>query len=209
MREPFLMDIIVENTRKLIELDPLFGRLLNEYGMPVFSRRPEGFESLCRTVLEQQVSLNSAKASHIKLQNATGGLIPENLLQLTDEQLRHCGISRQKSLYLREIAGAIINGSINPVNFSAMDADEVRNQLIKIKGVGNWTVDIYMMFSLRSPDILPLGDIGIVSAIKDLTGLSSANEIIDYTKNWAPYRTTASFFLWHYYLEKRGRKFPH
>ena len=203
------MDIVIENTEKLIALDPLFGRLLADYGMPGFSRRPEGFESLCRTVLEQQVSLNSARASHIKLHDATGGIHPQNVLLLTDEQLRQCGISRQKSLYLREIARAVINGGINPARFAVMNPGEVRDQLIKIKGIGHWTVDVYMMFSLRSPDILPLGDIGIVSAIKDLTGLSSANEIVDYTKKWAPYRTTAAFFLWHYYLEKRGRKFPH
>lgn len=202
------MDIIVENIWKLIELDPLFGRLLNEYGMPVFSRRPEGFESLCRTVLEQQVSLNSALAAHRKLNEVSGGMQPENVLALTNEQLRACGVSRQKSLYLREIARAITNREINPDNFAAMDPDKVRSGLLKIKGIGHWTVDIYMMFSLRSPDILPLGDIGIISAIKDLTGLSVANEIVEYTKIWAPYRTTAAFFLWHYYLKKRGRKFP-
>lgn len=192
-----------------MERDPLFARLQEEYGMPGFPSRPEGFESLCRTILEQQVSLNSARASHLKLREAAGEITAAAVLLLTDEQFRGCGISRQKTVYLREVAKAVENGDINFKAIAMMDSAEVRSKLIKIKGVGNWTVDVYLMFSLRSPDILPLGDIGILSAARDLTGLTSIEDLEDYTAQWSPYRTTAAFFLWHYYLEKRGRKFPH
>lgn len=197
-----------EAIQYLLEKDKIFQHILDVYGMPCFPSRPEGFESMCKTILEQQVSLSSARASFNKLSVYTGGIVPEKVLQLTDEEFKECGISRQKAVYLRVLAEAVLGDDIDFESFKNKSPEVVRNELIQLKGIGNWTIDVYMMFSLRSPDILPLGDIGIISAIKDLTGLTTVNEMAEYAKRWAPYRTTAAFFLWHFYLEKRGRKFP-
>ena len=197
-----------EAIQYLFEKDKIFKQILDVYGMPGFPSRPEGFESMCKTILEQQVSLSSARASFNKLSIYVGGIVPEKVLQLTDEEFKECGISRQKAVYLRVLAEAVLSGDIDFESFKTKSAEAVRNELIQLKGIGNWTIDVYMMFSLRSPDILPLGDIGIISAIKDLTGLTTVNEMAEHAKKWAPYRTTAAFFLWHFYLEKRGRKFP-
>jgi DNA-3-methyladenine glycosylase II len=171
--------------------------------------RPPGFESLCKIILEQQVSLDSARAAFNKLKLLIGDFTPENIIEVTEQEFRECGVSRQKTAYLKGLAEAILDKAIDVDGLGAKDHDEVRKELIQLKGIGNWTADIYLMFSLQSPDILPLGDIGIISAIKDLWKFTTLEEIAAHTERWKPYRTTAAFLLWHYYLEKRGRKFPH
>lgn len=177
--------------------------------MPGFPNRPEGFESLCKTIMEQQVSLDSARAVFNRLKQHLGDFTPQNVLAATDDAIKACGITRQKTTYIKALAEAVLSGKVNFESYKADEPDKVRQELIKVKGIGNWTIDVYLMFSLQSPDVLPLGDIGIISAIKDLTGIEVMQDMVEYTKKWAPYRTTAAFFLWHYYLEKRGRKFPH
>lgn len=201
--------ILQEAIPHLMEKDPIFRLILDEYGMPGFPSREEGFESLCKTILEQQVSLDSARAAFNRLKMYLGDFSPERVVAATDEAIRACGITRQKTTYTKALAEAVLSGEVDFGSYSADEPDKVRQELIKVKGIGNWTIDVYLMFSLQSPDILPLGDIGIISAIKDLTGLQTIHEIEEYTKRWSPCRTAASFFLWHYYLEKRGRKFPH
>jgi len=192
----------------LLKKDEIFQQIIDAYGYPKFPSRPEGFVSMCKTILEQQVSLASARASFNKLHLYLEGIAPAKMFNLSDEEFRNCGISRQKATYLRFLSRAVIENVIDFESFSHKTPEQVRHELIQLKGVGNWTIDVYLMFSLRSPDILPLGDIGIVSAMRDLLNLSTTEEMADYSKKWSPYRTTASFFLWHYYLEKRGRKFP-
>ena len=200
----------MENTIPLlVQKDKVFATVIEQYGAPGFVTRTQGFESMCKTILEQQVSLASARASFYKLNQLIKDFIPGNIIEVTDAEFRACGISRQKTAYLRALAEAVIDGVVDFESFSLKPVEQVRAELIKIKGIGNWTVDIYLMFSLQSPDILPLGDIGIISAIKDLWGLTAMEDIIAHTQNWAPYRTSASFFLWHYYLKKRNREFPH
>lgn len=194
---------------QLINTDPVFKQILDAYGMPPFHSRPQGYETLCRIILEQQVSIDSAKATHLKILNGIDNFTPAELLNCSNETLRNFGVSRQKASYFKALAHAILNGHIDLDSFNIKSPDEVREELINIKGIGNWTIDVYLMFSLQAPDILPLGDIGILSAIRELWGLTTMQQIVVHTKKWAPYRTAASFFLWHYYLEKRGRKFPH
>lgn len=193
----------------LIQQDKVFSLILDLYGAPGFMSRPPGFESMCKTILEQQVSLESARASFNKLKAIIVDFTPENIIEVTEQEFRSCGVSRQKTSYLRALAEAVLDGTVDFDSFERKDAEQIRKELIRVKGIGNWTVDIYLMFSLQSPDILPLGDIGILSAIKDLWGFTEIEQIVQHTQSWKPYRTTAAFFLWHYYLEKRGRKFPH
>lgn len=193
----------------LIKQDKVFSLILDKYGVPVFVIRPQGFESMCRIILEQQVSLESARASFNKLKAIIVNFKPENIIEVTEQEFRSCGVSRQKTAYLRALAEAVLDGVVDFESFKNKDTVQVRKELIQVKGIGNWTVDVYLMFSLQSPDILPLGDVGILSAIKDLWGFTAIDQIIEHTQTWKPYRTTAAFFLWHYYLEKRGRKFPH
>ncbi|MDV6168913.1 DNA-3-methyladenine glycosylase 2 family protein [Flavobacterium sp. DG1-102-2] len=193
----------------LVQLDTKFAAIADLYGMPGFVGRKPGFESLCLMILEQQVSLNSAKASFDKLKNLIEEFTPQNSIEITDQEFRQCGVSRQKTAYIRNLAEAILNGNIFLESFIEKDHDTVRKELVALKGIGNWTADIYLMFCLQAPDILPLGDIGIISAIKDVWGFTTLEEIKGHSEKWKPYRTTAAFFLWHYYLKKRNRIFPH
>lgn len=191
----------------LTATDPNFSLILEKYGLPNILVRPEGFATLCKIILEQQVSLESAKACFDKLDRLTGDFTPRNILGCSDEDLRFCGLSRQKATYVRALAEAIVNKEIDLTSFRVKTAVEIRSELIKIKGIGNWTIDVYLMFSLQSPDVLPLGDIGIITTIKELWQLNNSFSIAALTELWQPHRTTATFMLWHYYLKKRGRVF--
>ena len=190
----------------LIVKDKVMSDLYKMYGTPYIPSRPEGFETLCKLIIEQQVSLESAKACFLNLEKNIGAVIPENILKFTQEELRTFSISRQKSSYLKALAEAVINGSLDLSSLSTKKEEQIRKELIQIKGIGNWTIDIYLMFSLQSPNIIPLGDIAIVNTIKEFYNCSTSGEIDKVSKNWKPYSSMASFFLWHHYLAKRKRK---
>lgn len=194
-----------EAIRQLSSTHPAFAAILEKYGQPNIPSRPQGFETLCKIIFEQQVSLESGKACYDKLKALVGDFTPENILNCPEDDLRKCGLSRQKSKYVTALAEAMISGHINLESFPLKTPEEIRSELIKIKGIGHWTIDVYLMFSMQSPDIIPLGDIGIIITIKELWQLHDKTEILALTETWKPYRTAAAFFLWHYYLKKRGR----
>lgn len=156
-------------------------------------------------ILEQRVSIDSAKACFNKIEALLGEVTPQTSIQWTDEDLKSCGVSRQKSSYLKVVAGAVF-AEMDLESFPLKTADEVRNELIQLKGIGHWTIDVYRMFALQSLDIIPLGDIAVVDTIKELFDIHTKEEMILLSENWKPYRTMATFILWHHYLEKRNCK---
>jgi DNA-3-methyladenine glycosylase II len=190
----------------LSEKDLVFKQIIDTYGLPVIPSRPQGFETLVLLILEQQVSIDSAKATFLKIREKIIAFQPEILLALADEDFRSLGVSRQKTKYIKCLSEAILEKSIDLESLSSKPADQIRAELIKIKGIGNWTIDVYLMFCLQSPDVIPLGDIAIVNTMKELLNIHDKPEMEVYAQNWAPHRTLASFLLWHYYLQKRGRK---
>lgn len=190
----------------LSENDAVFTLIIEKYGTPVIPFRPQGFETLVLLILEQQVSIDSAKATFLKLKNKHGNFQPEVLLDVADEEYRNIGVSRQKTAYIKALSHSIIEKHIDLESLASKTAQQVREELIKIKGIGNWTIDIYLMFSLQAPDILPLGDIAVVNTIKELLVISDKQEMENYVSKWSPYRSMATFLLWHYYLNKRNRK---
>lgn len=189
----------------LTSVDSNFGLIIDTYGIPSQVVRPQGFETLCKIIFEQQVSLESARACYEKLNELVTGFSAENILNCSEADFRQAGLSRQKATYITALADAIVNREIDLDAFTTMDPEAVRSELIKIKGIGNWTIDVYLMFSLQAPDIIPLSDIGIAVTIKELWGISDKDEARLLSESWAPHRTAASFFLWHWYLRKRGR----
>lgn len=191
---------------QLIKKDELFEMINEKYGVPPDWSRPPGFVSLARIILEQQVSLASADAHFNKLNNYLKDFTPENILSLSDEEMRDCQISRQKTKYLRALSTAFLDGEIALEEMPDLNETEVRNQLTSIKGIGNWTADIYLMFCLQAKDIFPIGDIAIVNTMKELTEADSKVEMIKCSENWKPFRSLASYFLWYYYLRKRNRQ---
>jgi DNA-3-methyladenine glycosylase II len=194
-----------EDVKQLIKTDELFSKIEAQYGLPPNWSRPQGFITLSKIILEQQVSLASAKAHFDKLNNHLIEFSPREILKLSDDDLKICCISRQKSHYLRELSKAILEEKLDLEKFSELPSTEVKQQLTAIKGIGNWTADVYLMFCLQAKDIFPIGDIAIVNTMKELTNTVSKDEMLEYSKKWSPYESLATFFLWHYYLKKRGR----
>ena len=189
----------------LTKKDKIFKTIIDKYGQPIIPKRSQSFETLALLILEQQVSIDSAKATFNKLKNQVAAFEPENLVTLSDEDFRACGVSRQKTKYIKCLAEAILEKSIYLESLPNKSPEIVRQELIKIKGIGNWTIDVYLMFALQTPDILPLGDIAVVNTIKELLDIHDKIEMEIYTQNWAPHRSMATFLLWHHYLQKRNR----
>ena len=190
---------------RLIGLDNRFLSIKEQYGVPPNWSRPEGFTSLARIILEQQVSLASANAHFLKLDSYLGGITPMKILSLHDDEMRYCQISRQKSKYLRALSQTIVDGVLNLDGIAGLPEIEIRKQLTKIKGIGDWTADIYLMFCLQAKDILPMGDVAIVTTIRELSDARKVEEMILLTDTWRPFRSLATYFLWHHYLNKRNR----
>jgi DNA-3-methyladenine glycosylase II len=207
MRIKKLQNNIVNDTdvKKLTSTHKLFSKIKDRYGTPPNWQRPEGFVSLSKIILEQQVSLASAEAHFIKLNSYLPAFSPSKILKLTDEEMRTCQISRQKAKYLRALAQAVLNKELVFDELSKLQPEEVRKILTRIKGIGNWTTDIYLMFCLQNKDIFPLGDIALITTIKELTEIKSNKGIIRFTKKLKPFRSLAAYFLWYYYLKKRNR----
>lgn len=190
----------------LYEKEAVFEQISQQYGIPIQPKRPQGFQTLVLLILEQQVSIDSAKATFLKLKKAILVFSEENVYAFSDAEFRLCGVSRQKTSYIKALAEAVLNGQLNIESLAAKPPDFVRAELIKIKGIGNWTIDIYLMFCLQSLDIIPLGDIAVVNTLKELFNLHTKEEMEEKAQNWQPYRSVATYFLWHYYLGKRGRE---
>jgi DNA-3-methyladenine glycosylase II len=203
-----------ENLQGLYDLvakkDKDLKAIIAEYDYPPVWTRPNTFETLVLTILEQQVSLASAYSAYKKLKERIP-ITPKNLLQLTDEELRSCYLSRQKIVYTRELAKAITEKRINLKKFESLSDAIVRTELKTIKGIGDWTVDIYLLHSLRRTDIFPIGDLALVNSIKMLKQLSSPNkeDLLELSKKWKPYRSMATMLFWHYYIKKRNINILH
>ncbi|MFV8467017.1 DNA-3-methyladenine glycosylase family protein [Flavobacterium sp. LB1P62] len=189
----------------LLEKDTIFKSIIEQYGMPTIPIRPQGFETLVLLILEQQVSIDSAKATFLKLKTKENNFEPAVLLNLSDEEFRNLGVSRQKTSYIKALSTTILNKDIDLESLPTKTAEQVRAELIKIKGIGNWTIDIYLMFCLQAPDLLPLGDIAVVNTIKELLDIHNKEDMEVHTIKWSPYRSVATYLLWHHYLNKRNR----
>lgn len=189
----------------LISKDETLRFILDTYGQPIIQKRQEGFASMCHIILEQQVSIESAKACYVKLENYFKKITPENIYYSSDDELKSCGLSRQKTVYLKDLAFKVINNEINFESFSTKSEQQIREELVIIKGVGNWSIEVYLMFCLQSPDVVPLGDIAIKNTLKELYDCQTHEEMEKLSDNWKPFRTFASFTIWHYYLKKRNK----
>jgi DNA-3-methyladenine glycosylase II len=184
--------------------------IIKSYGYPPIWIRPNTFETLVLTILEQQVSLASAYSAYKKLKERIR-ISPKNLLQLSDEELRNCYLSRQKIVYTRELANAIIDKKISLKKFEALPDDMVRTKLKALKGIGDWTADIYLLHALRRTDVFPIGDLALVNSIKMIKQLSSITkeDLQELSKRWQPYRSIATMLFWHYYIRKKNIRILH
>jgi DNA-3-methyladenine glycosylase II len=187
---------------------PEFEHVYSIYGVPPLWNREPGFATLLHIILEQQVSLSSGKACFDKLTAQIGEIKPESILALSDAELKTIGFSRQKTSYARHLSGAVLERRIDLDNLHNLPDDEAKAHLTELKGVGNWTSDIYMLMVLLRPDVMPRGDIALHQAWREIAGLDArpqADEFIMLAERWSPHRSTAARLLWHYYLSKRNK----
>ncbi len=195
--------------RTLATLDADLGNIIRQHNYPPMWTRPATFQTLILTILEQQVSLASAYAAFKKLKQKIGFVTPAKILLLTDAELRACYFSRQKIVYARELAKAILAKQINLKKLSLLPDEAVRAELIKLKGIGHWTIDVYLMHGLQRTDLFPLGDIALVNSLKEVKNLPkdiSKEAMLAIAEAWRPHRTIAAMILWHAYIQKRGIK---
>lgn len=194
---------------ELASTDADFAAIIKTHGYPPFWSRPNTFETLVHIILEQQVSLASALSALNKLKERLQLLTPARLLLLTDEEMRACYVSRQKAGYIKYLAEALLSGQLNLTELEDMPDEQVRAKLVALKGIGNWTADVYLMFVLQHPDVFPLGDLAAVNAmkrVKNLAAGTSKEQLLEVTVSWQPYRTIATMLLWHFYLSAPKQK---
>ncbi|HIA31020.1 MAG TPA: DNA-3-methyladenine glycosylase 2 family protein [Candidatus Marinimicrobia bacterium] len=186
----------------LKKTEPRFGTLIDEFGEPDFELQDNYFKSLVRSIIYQQLSGKSAFAiysRYLQLFNSTEFPSPQQVIAIPDSHYTSIGLSRQKTCYIKEIAQAFSNKEIVPENIPKLEDDEVRKQLIKIKGIGPWTIDMFLMFTLNRPDILPVNDLGIQKGFKlffRLNELPDEKFMVEKAKKWKPFRTIACWYLW-------------
>ncbi|OYD91171.1 hypothetical protein CDG76_28395 [Nostoc sp. 'Peltigera membranacea cyanobiont' 210A] len=194
----------------LAKLDSDLARILETLGPPPIWSREAGFATLLCIILEQQVSVAAARAVFTRLCGVVVTLTPENFLILDDVQLRAIGFSRQKILYCRGLAQAMptagnanATGQLDLTKLEKMDENTIRTELKRLKGIGDWTVDIYLLMALQRPDVFPKGDLAIAIALQKLKNLATRPtpvQLEEMTQQWRPWRAVAARLLWHYYL---------
>lgn len=192
--------------KELEDLDKDLREALSLFGPPPMWERNPGFPTLVRIILEQQVSLSSARAAFNRLEQALPVLTPREFLKLDAKTLKTIGFSRQKARYGGILARAIKNGEFDLGGLKNLDDDQARKELLKLTGVGPWTADIYLIMALRRPDVFPSGDLALATAVQEVKGLSSRpspQELEALSQKWKPWRAVAARICWHYYLSKR------
>jgi DNA-3-methyladenine glycosylase II len=201
-----------ENYREFIEIlterDRDLRRIVENIGEPPIWIRPANFQTLIHIILEQQVSLASARATYEKVKQTIGeDFTPESFLQLTDENLKSLGFSRQKAVYTRSLSSAIVAGDLDLKQLENLTDEEVKSELTKLKGIGRWTADIYLLMCLRRADAFPVGDLGLIvgtQEVKNLERKPTAEELEEIGAKWKPLRAIATRIIWHFYLKRRG-----
>jgi DNA-3-methyladenine glycosylase II len=197
---------LVAACRKLSENDSDLAFIFKTYGTPPLWEREQSFATLVHIILEQQVSLASALAAFNKLKEKLGEITPENVLNLSDEEMKAAYFSRQKTVYARELARAILEGNLDLKALGNLSDAEAKHELKKIKGIGDWTADIYLLMAGLRADVMPKGDLALHVAWKRLKNLERApdsDEFQQIAEKWKPLRAAAARLLWHFYLSAR------
>ena len=185
--------------------DPVMARLVDEHGeielVPAHRQGHDHYTTLLRSIVGQQLSVKAASTIYGRVLDVFGGQppAPDQILAADPEALRAAGLSRAKVAYLRSLAEHVLDGSLELERFTEMDEDDVMAELVAIKGVGEWTAHMFLMFQLARPDVLPVGDLGIRRAVERayaLEQLPGPAELERIAEPWRPWRTLACRYLW-------------
>ena len=196
-------ELLLGGVRDLAARDSDLAAVIDRHGSPPLWGRPPGFATLVRIILEQQVSLASARAVYGRLHSAVGRVTPHVVAATTDERLRRAGLTRQKAAYCRSLALAIVERRLDLSALAHQDDAAVETALQEHPGIGPWTTDIYLLMALRRPDVWPRGDLALAKAaqrVKGLRSLPDSRQLAAMAQTWAPWRAVAARILWHEYL---------
>ena len=192
----------IEAGLDFLKKDKYMNVLIKKFGRPEFNQGQDYFQSLLRSIVFQQLSGKAAKTIYERLVSLipkTSNLCPNEVLKLIKDEMRKAGLSFQKINYVRNLADYFENNSLQKNNVEKMTEEEISKELIQIKGIGQWTVDMFLMFTLNRADIFPYKDLGIqkgIMKIFKMKNLPSKNEMENCSTKWRPYRTIACWYLW-------------
>ena len=188
--------------RKVAKQCPHMARAIDQRGFPDPRSRAPGFGTLMQAIISQQVSKEAGNAIWNKLETRLKDVTPDKVCRVRETTLRSCGLSRPKVRYAKALATAIRSGELDLDGMERMTDEEARDALTAVTGIGVWTAEIYLMFALGRPDILPSGDLALAVAAQNLLGLKERPkpaELAEIAERWQPHRTAASIMLWHVY----------
>ena len=195
---------ILNSFKKLSELDDDLKYIINKYNLPDSRKESNTFETLMRIIIGQQISRKAAESIYQKLKEKKI-TSHKNFLNTDDKYLKNLGLSFRKIMYIKDLAKNICENKINLNEFKKSSSEAVYNSLIKIKGIGKWTINNYQLFVLEDCDAWPGGDLAVQEAIKSLKNLDvrpNENESNNIAEKWRPFRGSAALLLWHYYSKK-------
>ena len=194
--------IIKKGMEALIEIDGDVANAVEIVGFPVPRLRPTGFKTLFAIIVSQQISTDAANAIHKRVIGLLDELSPESLLGMDPEALRNAGMSYRKIEYARGLAEAIIDGRLDLKGMSKKANSEIITDITALHGFGQWSAEIYLMFSLRRRDVFPAGDLALRLSLGTLKGLDvklTPKQAHNLVEHWSPWRSVGSLFLWHFY----------
>ncbi len=188
---------------------PVIGPLVKRYGSCTLKPKTDYFAVLCDSIISQQISVKASEAIFRRFSDFfQGNPTPEVVAQTTAEELKQVGISPQKAAYLLDLARKFAGGDVAYTKFESMDNEEIIRELTKVKGIGRWTAEMFLIFALNRHNVLPVADLGIRRAVQvqyDLQEPASAAEIKRAAEEWHPYETVACWYLWRSLENTRGQ----
>jgi DNA-3-methyladenine glycosylase II len=182
--------------------DPVLGRIIEQVGPLTITHRRERFPALVRAIIFQQLAGRAALAIYQRFVDIVGGgrfPTPAKVLAASEDDLRRAGLSRGKMTYIRDLAEHVRDGRLSFRRFAGMNDEEIIADLTRVRGIGRWTAEMFLMFNLRRPDVLPVDDLGFRNAVAGAYGLAkppTAKELKAFGERWRPYRTAAVWYLW-------------
>jgi DNA-3-methyladenine glycosylase II len=189
--------------RTLAQRDGTMERIIAAHPRVALASRGDAFTTLARSIVGQQISVKAAQAVWDRLAVCVGEISPKAVLRRRAPTLRACGLSDRKVEYLQDLARHFENGRVDPARFAQQDDEEIIAELVDIRGIGRWTAEMFLIFNLLRPNVLPLDDLGLLKAVSlhyfdgaPMTGREPRGRIVELARNWEPWRSVATWYLW-------------
>ena len=194
--------MMVHSTRHLASVDHRMAAVVRRVGPCTLTPRRQRFQSLVRAIVGQQISTKAARSVFERLRRTVGGYVTASRVAiLTNRQLLGVGLSRQKAAYLRDLSARVVSGAVRLNRLDHLDDEAIIRKLTAVKGIGRWTAEMFLMFVLNRPDVLPVADLGLQDGFRRVYGLRrrpTAERMRQLAESWRPYRTVGSWYLWRY-----------